>query len=148
MSFHPEKLCIFFLCVEGVATSSFFLLFPRQISLTCPRIKTSPPPSPINQSPLPSSSSSSLVVANLITLYWYSRTPQPPTVVCKMEAQLEYVGTHCIRVFARLAPICMLSRRLLTKFLHRRSSVEILSRVSHWLGSNTKSLLLAQSLLK
>ncbi len=50
-----------------------------------------------------------------------------------MEAQLEYVCTHCIHVFARLAPICMLSRCLLTKFLHRRS-VRSLLRVRCWLG--------------
>ena len=36
---------------------------------------------------------------------------QPATVVCKMEAQLEHV-----HVFARLSPICKLSRCLLTKF--------------------------------
>ncbi len=34
---------------------------------------------------------------------------QPPTVVCKMEAHLEYIAT----VLAYLAPICTLSRCLL-----------------------------------
>ncbi len=29
---------------------------------------------------------------------------QPATVVCKMEAQLEFIPTHCIHVFGRLAP--------------------------------------------
>ncbi len=46
-----------------------------------------------------------------------SLLPNPPTVVCKMEAQLEYVHIACT-FFARLAPIFMLSRCLLTKFLH------------------------------
>ena len=44
---------------------------------------------------------------------------QPPTVVC-MEAQLEYLYT-CVQVFARFVPICMLSRCLSTRFLHRSS---------------------------
>ena len=50
-----------------------------------------------------------------------------------MEAQLEYVcSTRCIYAcFARLAPICILSLCLLTKFLHR-SSVRSLSRVRCW----------------
>ena len=42
-------------------------------------------------------------------------------------------NAHCIHVFARLAPICMLSRCLLTKFLHW-SSVGGLLRVRCWLG--------------
>ncbi len=37
----------------------------------------------------------------------------------KMEAQLEYIGTHCIYVFACLALICMLRHCLSTTFLHR-----------------------------
>ncbi len=41
-----------------------------------------------------------------------------------------------IHVFARLVPICMLSRCLLTKFLHR-SSVGSLLRVRCWLGKFT-----------
>ena len=50
-----------------------------------------------------------------------------------MEAWSECV--HFAHAFlARLAPICMLSRCLLTKFLHR-SSVGNLSRVRCWLGS-------------
>ncbi len=40
---------------------------------------------------------------------------QPPTVVCKMEAQLEYIHIACMHVFACLALICMLSQWLLTK---------------------------------
>ena len=42
--------------------------------------------------------------------------------------------THCMHVFARSAPICTLSRCLLTKFLHR-SSVGSLLRVRCWLGA-------------
>ena len=58
---------------------------------------------------------------------------QPPMVVLKTEAQSEYV--HVAHTFfARLAPICMLSRCLLTKFLHR-SSVGSLLRVRCWLGN-------------
>ncbi len=47
------------------------------------------------------------------------------TVVC---------STHCIHVFVRLAPICMLSQCLLTKFLNR-SSVGSLLKVHCWLGT-------------
>ncbi len=62
---------------------------------------------------------------------WGVVISQPPTVVCKMEeAQL---GTRCTHVSARLALICVLSRCLLTKFLHR-SSVGSLLRVRCWLG--------------
>ncbi len=58
---------------------------------------------------------------------------QPPTVACKMEAQSEYV--HVAHTFfARLVPICLLSRCLLTKFLHRSSGGSLL-RVRCWLGS-------------
>ena len=46
---------------------------------------------------------------------------QPPKVMCKIEAQLDYVPTHCTHVFARLALTCMLSRCFLTKFQHRSS---------------------------
>ncbi len=45
----------------------------------------------------------------------YSSTTQPPTVVCKLEAQLEYIRTHFTHVFARLVLICMLSGCLLAK---------------------------------
>ncbi len=48
------------------------------------------------------------------------------------------IYTHCMHVFARLAPICKLNRCLLTKFL-RRSSVGSLLRVLCWLGSQTAS---------
>ena len=47
---------------------------------------------------------------------------RPPTVASKMEAQSEY-GQHIADMFfARLA---MLSRCLLTKFLHRSSVQEV-----------------------
>ena len=59
---------------------------------------------------------------------------QPPTVVCRMGTQSEY-ATHCTHLFARLAPICMLGRCLVRKFLHR-SSVGSLLRVPCWLGTN------------
>ncbi len=66
-----------------------------------------------------------------------SRFPsQPPTVVCKMEAQLKYTYTRRYTLFthfARLAPICMLSRCLFSKILHW-SSVGSLLRVRCWLG--------------
>ncbi len=58
---------------------------------------------------------------------------QPPTVVCKMEGQLKCVHVAYM-VFARLAPTCMLSWCLLTKFLHRSSGGNLL-RVRCWLGS-------------
>ncbi len=63
---------------------------------------------------------------------------QPPKMVCKVEAQLEYTYTRCMRVFARLAPICVLSRCLVTKFLHR-SSLGSLLRVRCWLDTWTAS---------
>ena len=74
-------------------------------------------------------------IYNAQTLLFGTPRTQPPTVVCKMEAQLEHV-TSCMHVFffARLAPICMLIRCLLTKFLHR-SSADSLLRVRYWLGS-------------
>ncbi len=49
--------------------------------------------------------------------YYYSLLPlctQPPTVICKMEAQLENAHIS-YTFFARLAPSCMLSRCLFTK---------------------------------
>ena len=58
---------------------------------------------------------------------------QPPMVVCKMEAQSEYIYTCCTHVFARLALICTLSQWLSTKFLHRSSGGSLL-RVRCWLG--------------
>ncbi len=57
---------------------------------------------------------------------------QPPMVVYKMKTQLEYAHVACT-FFALLAPTCMLSRCLLTKFL-RRSSVGSLLSVRCWLG--------------
>ncbi len=53
-----------------------------------------------------------------VQVQYYVQYAQPPTVVCKMEAQSEYyVHARCMHIFARLAPICVLSRCLLTKFL-------------------------------
>ncbi len=43
------------------------------------------------------------------------------------------IRTNCVHVFACLAPICLLSRRLLTNFLHRSSGGSLL-RVRCWLG--------------
>ncbi len=59
---------------------------------------------------------------------------QPPTVACKIEARLEYVHVAytTLHVFAL---ICMLSRCLVTDFLHR-SSVGSLLRVRCWLGGD------------
>ncbi len=72
---------------------------------------------------------------------WTSATPpQPPTVACITEAQLEQVSVACT-FFARLSPTCMLSRCLSTKFLHR-SSVGSLLRVRCWLGLLLSSFLL------
>ncbi len=58
-----------------------------------------------------------------------SACTQPPTVVCKMEAQ--YLGTHCIHVLARLRPICIPSRCFLT-FLHWSSVGSLLRCVVGW----------------
>ncbi len=58
----------------------------------------------------------------------YPTTTQPPTVVCKMEAQ----SFHTL--FAHSAPTSMLNWHSLTKFLHG-SSVESLLRVRYWLGT-------------
>ncbi len=57
---------------------------------------------------------------------------QPPRVVCKVEAQLEYAHIAYTFFFARSAPIRMLSWCILTKI-----SVSELSllRVSCWLGN-------------
>ncbi len=57
--------------------------------------------------------------------------PQPPTVVCKMEAHLEHIHV-AYTFFAHLAQTYMLYRCLLTKYLHR-SSVGGLLRVRCWL---------------
>ena len=61
---------------------------------------------------------------------------QPPTVACKMEAKLKYIHI-AYTCFARFAPFCLLSRCLLTKFLHR-SSVRTLLSVRCWLGERKK----------
>ncbi len=58
---------------------------------------------------------------------------QPATVVRKMAAQLEYAHV-AYTFFARLTPICMLSRCLVTKFLPRSSGGSLL-RVHRRLGS-------------
>ena len=70
------------------------------------------------------------------------------TVYCKKKNHVYYcpttnnnvqngslvgIYTQCIHVFAGLASICMLSRCLLTKFLHW-NSVRSLLRVRCWLG--------------
>ncbi len=60
----------------------------------------------------------------------------PTTNGGKQNGSSVRIYKRCIHVFARLAPICMLSRCLLTKFLHR-SSVGRLSRVRCWLGTIT-----------
>ncbi len=55
---------------------------------------------------------------------------QPPTVVCKMEAQ----GTHCTHKFLHVwHRLVMLSRCLLAIILHRNSGGSLL-RVLCWLG--------------
>ncbi len=60
---------------------------------------------------------------------------QPPTVLCKMEAQLEYIYIHNACMFLRgFVRICMPSRQLLTKKNLHRSSVGSLLRVRCWLG--------------
>ena len=46
---------------------------------------------------------------------------------------------HCIHIFAHLAPVCMLSRFLLAKFLHQ-SSVESLLKLRCWLGKRIRNL--------
>ncbi len=53
-------------------------------------------------------------------------TTRPPMVVCKMEAQLKYMHI-AYTFFARLVPICMLSRCLLAIFLHQSSVRSLLS---------------------
>ncbi len=58
---------------------------------------------------------------------------QPPTWHAEWNGSSVGIRAHCIDIFARLAPICKLSRCLLTKFLHQ-SSVESLLRVCCWLG--------------
>ena len=65
-----------------------------------------------------------------------------------MEAQLEYIA-QWIHVVARLAPICMFSRCLLTKFLHR-SSVGSLIRVCvvGWEGAPEQAVPAASMTLK
>ncbi len=66
-----------------------------------------------------------------------AETAQPPTVACKIEAQSEHIHVG-YTLFARLSPICMLRRCLLTKFLHR-SSGGSLSRLPCWLGGRAGS---------
>ncbi len=62
---------------------------------------------------------------------------QPPTVVCKMGAQSEYVRDACARFFLHVPRRYvngMLSRCLIMKALHRSSAVGSLPRVRCWLG--------------
>ncbi len=65
---------------------------------------------------------------------------QPPTLVCKMEAQLEYTHLSYIRFLHVWRRIIMLSRRLLAKFPHW-SSARSLLRVHCWLGLEIKERL-------
>ena len=78
-------------------------------------------------------------------LLFVSLSTQPPIVVCKKQAQSEHVQyTSHARFFASLALICMLSRGLVTKFLHR-TSVGSLLRVYCWLGTKSKKHSIHQS---
>ncbi len=60
-----------------------------------------------------------------------------PTTNCGMPNGSSYIlcHTHCIHVFARLVPTCMLIN-ILTKFLHQ-SSVKSSPRVHCWLGTTS-----------
>ncbi len=65
---------------------------------------------------------------------------QPPTVVCKMEAQLEYIQyVHTAYPFLHVwcQYVCSLSQCLLKNFLHS-SSVGSLIRAHCWLGRQHK----------
>ena len=64
---------------------------------------------------------------------FFLKPTQPPTVACKMEAQSEYV--HIASTFLHVwRPICVLTRCLSTKFLHRSSGGSLI-RVHCWLGT-------------
>ncbi len=79
---------------------------------------------------------------NLKILFLHGASPQTHPTTNGGTQNGSSVGTckRCMRVFARFAPICMLSRCLLTKFLHR-SSVGSLLRVSCcWLGREIRRL--------
>ncbi len=52
---------------------------------------------------------------------WCARQPNHQLWYAKWKAQLEHVHVAYAFFFARLAPICMLGRCSLTKFLHRSS---------------------------
>ena len=49
------------------------------------------------------------------------------------------ICTQCIHVFTRLAPICMLSRCLLTKISAQELIWKLTKRVRCWLGSTSSS---------
>ena len=64
---------------------------------------------------------------------------RPPTVACKHGSSVGTPHTHCTHVFLHVwRPICMLSRCLAAKSLHR-SSGGSLSRVRCWLGTVSSS---------
>ncbi len=63
----------------------------------------------------------------------FSSPPCPTTNGGVQNISSVGIHTRCMHFFARLAPICMLGRCLLAKFLHR-SSVGSLLRVCCWLG--------------
>ena len=71
---------------------------------------------------------------------------QPPMVICKMEAQLEYLRI-AYQVFTGLAPTCMLSRCFVAKFLHRSSGGSLL-RVCCWLGKRDTICQLAAAIFE
>ena len=72
----------------------------------------------------------------------YSNTTQPPTVVCKMEAQLDYVRIAC-NFFSCLTPICMLLLIFINKI--SVSLVGCFLRLRCWLGKYSKSLSLSSA---
>ena len=76
------------------------------------------------------------ITVELLQPYAFSLTISYPTTN-DGEQNERSVGiyTHCIHVFARMAPICMLSRCLLTEILHR-SLVGSLLRVRCRLGNS------------
>ena len=65
---------------------------------------------------------------------WLTYLPNHQRWYVKWKLSWNIYRTHCIHVFARLAPICTLSQCLVTKLLHR-SSVGSLLRMHCWLGT-------------
>ncbi len=74
-----------------------------------------------------------MFVKKTTTVLFFSPSYYPTTNGGMQNGSSVGKFTHCMHVFARFAPICMLSLCLLTKFLHR-SSVGSLLRVRCWLG--------------